>query len=107
MSETDPREQTQNDLPGSFSAAHSGLGLDQLRDSDGDGLSDLHEVAIGTNPNRFDSDGDGVSDRLEAEFSGVRDNQIQSLITNRSCRRSRRSRTRSPRASSTARSSTP
>jgi len=34
-------------------------------DSDGDGLADNLEIAIGTNPNLTDSDGDGFSDRQE------------------------------------------
>ena len=35
------------------------------RDSDGDGLSDLEEGRVGTNPLKKDSDGDGVSDSNE------------------------------------------
>lgn len=31
-------------------------------DSDGDGLSDIHEAELGTNPNDPDTDGDNVSD---------------------------------------------
>lgn len=34
-------------------------------DSDGDGLSDLYELVIGTNPNNADSDGDGLNDGQE------------------------------------------
>jgi hypothetical protein len=33
-----------------------------LRDSDGDGLTDSQETALGTNPNVPDTDGDGVTD---------------------------------------------
>ncbi len=35
------------------------------RDSDGDGLTDLEEFAIGSNPVNWDTDGDGVSDYWE------------------------------------------
>ena len=35
------------------------------RDSDGDGLTDLEEFAIGTNPIHWDTDGDGLSDYWE------------------------------------------
>jgi uncharacterized repeat protein (TIGR01451 family)/MYXO-CTERM domain-containing protein len=37
-------------------------------DSDGDGLSDSREIAIGTNPNDRDSDDDGVEDGQEPDF---------------------------------------
>ena len=35
------------------------------RDTDGDGLTDLEEFAIGTNPVHWDTDGDGISDYWE------------------------------------------
>lgn len=35
-------------------------------DSDGDGLTDAHEVALGTDPHNTDSDGDGLPDGWEA-----------------------------------------
>lgn len=34
-------------------------------DTDGDGLTDDHEIALGTDPQRADTDGDGVSDGAE------------------------------------------
>ena len=40
------------------------LGWD-VKDFDGDGLTDLEEYALGTNPCHWDSDGDGVSDFFE------------------------------------------
>jgi hypothetical protein len=40
-------------------------GGEQFVDSDGDGLSDDEEVAIGTNPLNPDTDGDGLTDGLE------------------------------------------
>ena len=39
-------------------------GLGQI-DSDGDGLSDAHEVALGTDPQEADGDGDNISDGEE------------------------------------------
>lgn len=38
-------------------------------DHDGDGISDLHEYELGTNPMNSDSDGDGVSDYDEITYS--------------------------------------
>ncbi|MBU0648789.1 hypothetical protein KJ969_01620 [Patescibacteria group bacterium] len=35
------------------------------KDTDGDGLTDEEELALGTNPNLVDTDGDGLSDREE------------------------------------------
>ncbi len=37
----------------------------ELRDTDADGLTDLEELAIGTNPVQWDTDGDGMSDLYE------------------------------------------
>ncbi|WP_455903663.1 DUF4215 domain-containing protein [Microbacterium sp.] len=42
---------------------------DALRDSDGDGLTDLEENEIGTDPNDADSDDDGVRDADEPAYS--------------------------------------
>ncbi len=39
-----------------------------LQDTDGDGLTDVQEVALGTNPNDADSDDDGVLDGAEPSF---------------------------------------
>ncbi|NVJ19810.1 OmpA family protein [Myxococcus sp. AM011] len=40
-------------------------------DTDGDGLTDTEEIAIGTDPNNPDTDGDGVSDGIEVEVGGT------------------------------------
>ena len=36
-------------------------------DSDYDGLTDIEEASIGTDPNNPDTDGDGVSDKNDSE----------------------------------------
>lgn len=36
-----------------------------LMDSDGDGLTDAEELALGTDPFSWDTDGDGLGDSLE------------------------------------------
>jgi len=38
-------------------------------DSDGDGLTDAEELALGTDPNNPDTDGDGFSDGVEVHFA--------------------------------------
>jgi len=42
--------------------AHTTIGI---KDSDGDGLSDALEIALGLNPNNADTDSDGYNDKLE------------------------------------------
>ena len=39
------------------------------RDTDGDGLTDLEELAMGTNPVHWDTDGDGMSDLYEVMWN--------------------------------------
>jgi MYXO-CTERM domain-containing protein len=39
-------------------------------DTDGDGVPDAVEIAIGTNPNAKDSDGDGIQDNIELSATG-------------------------------------
>ncbi len=52
-----------------FSAVPSGSGFfNAIIDRDMDGLSDLEEGTIGTNPNLWDTDGDGYSDGWERLF---------------------------------------
>jgi alpha-tubulin suppressor-like RCC1 family protein len=48
---------------------HSLTQLDATADSDGDGLNNLQEYLLGTDPfNSYDSDGDGMNDGLEIEL---------------------------------------
>jgi hypothetical protein len=39
-------------------------------DTDGDGVPDAVEIALGTNPNSVDTDGDGINDNIELSASG-------------------------------------
>nr|MDA3923417.1 right-handed parallel beta-helix repeat-containing protein [Kiritimatiellia bacterium] len=45
--------------------AYEYSGSDYLVDSDGDGLTNVEEARLGTDPNKSDSDGDGFSDSWE------------------------------------------
>ncbi|TFH07391.1 MAG: hypothetical protein E4H14_08610, partial [Candidatus Thorarchaeota archaeon] len=45
-------------------------------DTDGDGLSDLEELELGSNPFLADSDGDGVNDFLDSDTYSVFDGPI-------------------------------
>ncbi|MDY4035135.1 PBECR4 domain-containing protein [Streptococcus dysgalactiae] len=51
-----------------------------LKDSDGDGLTDDEEIALGTNPFSSDSDGDGTPDNVEkangTDPTNVSDNEV-------------------------------
>ena len=47
--------------------------LEPVQDTDGDGLSDLLEASIGTDPNLIDSDDDGLSDYDEVAWDGDAD----------------------------------
>ncbi|WP_408890221.1 Ig-like domain-containing protein [Myxococcus faecalis] len=40
-------------------------------DSDGDGLTDAEELALGTDPNHADTDGDGLPDGIEVKVAGT------------------------------------
>jgi hypothetical protein len=62
------------DWPGGSSTVVQNVAVDQIHtltpasgnvDTDGDGLLDLVEPGLGTNPNLADTDGDGISDGLE------------------------------------------
>lgn len=44
-----------------------GVECDRVRDSDGDGLDDVREDELGTNPNRKDTDRDGLTDGQEVK----------------------------------------
>jgi hypothetical protein len=43
----------------------------EVADSDGDGLDDAREAALGTDPSAPDTDGDGLSDRDEVDIFGT------------------------------------
>ena len=51
-------------------------------DDDNDGLTDIFEVSIGTNPLLMDTDGDGLSDYFEVAFDGNVDSYIPGLDLN-------------------------
>jgi hypothetical protein len=55
--------------PGSSGEQGSIVNLDTFggADADGDGIPDVGEFALGTNPNKTDSDGDGINDAAELE----------------------------------------
>ncbi|HHJ18702.1 MAG TPA: choice-of-anchor D domain-containing protein, partial [Gammaproteobacteria bacterium] len=42
-----------------------GVGVNGAKDSDGDGIPDLDELRIGTDPEEADTDGDGIDDGVE------------------------------------------
>ncbi len=56
---------TTPDVGRSFQLPEFQLRTSTSPDSDGDGLSDLAEFILGTNPNKADSDGDGIPDGVE------------------------------------------
>ena len=56
-------------------------GLFGVIDSDGDGLTDDEEIALGTDPNVADTDGDGLNDGLEVSNASL---GFDPLITNAS-----------------------
>lgn len=41
--------------------------VDETKDSDADGLTDVEETRLGTDPNNFDTDGDGLIDKMEVQ----------------------------------------
>ena len=56
-------------LPAEETPAVPGPALAVL-DSDGDGLSDIEEASLGTDPNKADTDGDGLFDKEEVKIWG-------------------------------------
>ena len=59
----------QNAVLGSLTQATITI-TDDESDSDGDGLTDAQEAALGTDPNQVDSDGDGLNDWAEVTNHG-------------------------------------
>ena len=54
--------------------------LDSESDSDGDGLSDFAESAVGTNPLNIDSDDDGITDNEDTDSSSYdRENRVYEI----------------------------
>ncbi len=55
--------------PGGSGEQDSIVNLDTFggTDTDGDGIPDVGELALGTNPNKTDSDGDGINDAAELQ----------------------------------------
>jgi hypothetical protein len=59
----------------------SSLSLVLAEDRDGDGIPDLGEEVIGTNPDSADSDGDGTLDGVEIRTGGASANDVGTLPT--------------------------
>jgi regulation of enolase protein 1 (concanavalin A-like superfamily) len=58
-----PADTDWNGLNDEWELSHFGkIGVDPHADPDGDGFTNLEEYRLGTNPNLKDSDGDGISD---------------------------------------------
>jgi uncharacterized delta-60 repeat protein len=55
----------------SFDIALTGQGADSTLDDDSDGLTNMREFLLGTNPNVPDSDGDGFDDGFEVSVLGT------------------------------------
>lgn len=51
-------------------SANATPGMCVAKDSDGDGISDVLEVSLGTDPDNVDSDGDGINDNVETSMTG-------------------------------------
>lgn len=56
-----------NGSPGGFWILEFETADDRPPDGDGDGIDDLAEATLGTDPGRWDTDGDGFSDGQERE----------------------------------------
>jgi subtilisin family serine protease len=82
-------ESTAIDMLGAGFDFDSGYGLVQadaaimaLVDPDGDGLTNVTEALLGTNPNLADTDGDGLNDFDEVNRDGNPDNYTPGIDTN-------------------------
>jgi len=71
---TDPsdaiRDTSQNGLPDWWEITHFGAvgGIDASADPDSDGLTNLQEFQLGTNPHNWDTDGDLLPDGWEVQY---------------------------------------
>lgn len=54
-----------------YAGGGRGNKLKRPNDTDGDGLTNAEEAALGTNPNKWDTDGDGLSDGVEVHVTGT------------------------------------
>lgn len=61
------RVQTEGGASGYVSQYSGRAEIANATDTDGDGLSDVEEARLGTNPNKADTDGDGLSDGVEVK----------------------------------------
>ena len=59
---------TPAEIAAAFNPTVKGIVAEQ-RDTDGDGLTDLEELVMGTNPINWDTDGDGMSDLYEVMWN--------------------------------------
>lgn len=59
---------TSKEIEQAFNPTVKSSAASNLRDMDNDGLTDLEELALGTNPIEWDTDGDGLSDYWEVMY---------------------------------------
>lgn len=59
---------TSEEIERAFNPTVKSSAAANLRDTDNDGLTDIEELALGTNPIEWDTDGDGLSDYWEVMY---------------------------------------